>query len=251
MRAVERMNEGESPRAVAAAMGMHRSWAYKCRASAQDRGMESLRSTRASGRPRRLTAAQEREVFSWIQGQRPDQHGVEHGLWTRQIVQGLLRTRFDVTMSLASVSALFARLGLSVHHPLAQLEARDPVLARRWRNETYPALLAQARRDEAEVLFWDEFLLPRPASGPAAPGEPRPAVCVASAKGAFWFAGGEVGLDGDSFVARLRQFLDGRARPVHLVLEDTPARQAPEVRQYVRSLRGAVSLHFLPLAETA
>jgi len=75
MVALERMREGESPAAVAASFGFHRSWAYKIRAMARGRGRGArvLRSTKGTGRPRKRTAKQEREVFSWINGKNPRQ----------------------------------------------------------------------------------------------------------------------------------------------------------------------------------
>ena len=69
MLAVQRMREGELPAAVAASFGMHRGWAYKCRAAASGRGkgLRALRSSKGTGRPRSLTPAQERQVFRWGQ----------------------------------------------------------------------------------------------------------------------------------------------------------------------------------------
>ena len=66
--AVQRMNEGERPADVAASFGLHRSWAFKCRAMAKGRGkgLRSLNATKATGRPRKLSAAQERQVFRWV-----------------------------------------------------------------------------------------------------------------------------------------------------------------------------------------
>ena len=63
--AVQRMKDGEHPEVVAASFGMNRSWAYKCRSLAQGRGrgVRVLRSTKGTGRPRKLTEAQERQVF--------------------------------------------------------------------------------------------------------------------------------------------------------------------------------------------
>lgn len=90
--AVQRMNEGERPAVVAASFGMHRSWAFKCRAAAKGKGkgLRALKSTKASGRPRKLSAAQQRQVFRWINGKNPQQYGFDFGLWTRQIVQSLV-----------------------------------------------------------------------------------------------------------------------------------------------------------------
>ncbi len=80
--AVQRMSEGEHPDAVAASLGMNRSWAYKCRAAVQGRGrgLRALRSTKGTGRPRKLTPTQERQVYRWVNGKRPDQYGFDFGL---------------------------------------------------------------------------------------------------------------------------------------------------------------------------
>lgn len=98
--AVTRMSEGEHPAAVAASFGLNRSWAYKCRALVKEseHGLKALHSTKGTGRPRKLTAAQERLVFDWVNGKRPDEHGFDAGLWTRQIVRELVLARFGIAL---------------------------------------------------------------------------------------------------------------------------------------------------------
>ena len=125
--AVTRMSEGEHPAAVAASLGLNRSWAYKCRALARRSGdaVKALRSTKGTGRPRKLTATQERQVFDWVNGKRPDEHGFDADLWTRQIVRELVLARFGIELSLVSVGALLARLGLTPQKPLERAYQRD------------------------------------------------------------------------------------------------------------------------------
>jgi len=137
---------------------MNRSWGYKCRAAAKGRGrgLRALRSTKGTGRPRKLTPAQERQVFRWVNGKRPDQYGFDFGLWTRQIVQELLFTRFNVQLSLASIGALLARLGLTAQKPLERAYQRDPAAVELWKNVTFPDIATEAKSSGAEILFWDE-----------------------------------------------------------------------------------------------
>ncbi len=92
MLALERMNEGEHHDAVSASFGMHRSWAYKLRAKAwrRGRGARALRSTQATGRPRKLTTAQEQQVLRWINDKNPMQYGFDFRLWTRDLVRELV-----------------------------------------------------------------------------------------------------------------------------------------------------------------
>ncbi len=103
--AAQRMREGERPADVGAAFGINRTWAQKCQATARGRGkgIRALRSTKGTGRPRSLTPAQERQVFGWVNGKNPRQHGCDFGLWTRQIVRELVAKRFEVKLSLASI----------------------------------------------------------------------------------------------------------------------------------------------------
>ena len=158
MLAVQRMNEGERPAEVAQSFGMHRSWAFKCRAQARGRGkgLRALRSTRGTGRPRKLTPSQERQVFRWINGKNPQQHGFDFGLWTRQVVQELVLQRFEVRLSLASVGAMLARLGLTAQKPLQRAYQRDAQAVEFWQREAYPAIAHLARQQGADIFFWDE-----------------------------------------------------------------------------------------------
>ncbi|QEO98201.1 DDE endonuclease [Xanthomonas oryzae pv. oryzicola] len=78
--ALQRMGEGESPAEVASSFGLHRGWAYKVLARAQAGGAGALMERKGSGRPRTLTPAQERQVFGWVNGKNPRQHGFAFGL---------------------------------------------------------------------------------------------------------------------------------------------------------------------------
>lgn len=260
--AVKRMNEGEHPNDVAASFEMHRSWAYKCRQQARGRGrgVKALRSHKGSGRPRKLTAAQEAQVFRWINGKRPDQYGFDFGLWTRQIVQELLLARFDVSLSLASIGALLARLGLSAQKPLQRAYQRDPEAVAKWKSDTYPAIAAAARGSGAEILFWDESGFRADsvhgktwAAKGQTPVVHRPgqrqsisAASAVSAKGAFWFSTYEGGLTGELLVDLLKQLMHKRKKPVHLVVDSLPAHKKKIVKEYVAATEGKLTLHFLP-----
>jgi transposase len=87
-KAVERVREGERPSEVIASYGFHRCTIYGWLKTARGRGkgLTALAARPATGRPRTLTAAQERQVFRWINGKNPMQYGFDLGLWTRQIV---------------------------------------------------------------------------------------------------------------------------------------------------------------------
>lgn len=260
--ALERMNEGEAPAEVAASFGFNRSWAYKVLAKARGRGRgkRALLSSKGTGRPRTLTSAQERKVFGWINGKDPRQYGFDFGLWTRQIVRELLKEKFAMSLSLASVGTLLARIGLTPQKPLQQAYQRNPVAVTLWKQETYPGIVRQSKREKAEIYFWDESGFRADAvQGKtwsakghtpvvSVPGQ-RQGISAASAvnsKGGFWFATYGGGLNCKLFVELLRKMMEGRRRTVHLVLDGLPAHKTKLVREYVASLKVKLTLHFLP-----
>ncbi|RBK24556.1 transposase, partial [Xanthomonas oryzae] len=80
------------------------------------------------------------------------------------------------------------------------------------------------------------------------PGQ-RQSISAASAvnsKGGFWFAVYSGGMNGELFVALLKRMMKGRRRPIHLVLDGLPAHKTRGVRDDVDSLKGRLTLHFLP-----
>jgi transposase len=260
--AVQRMAEGEHPNDVAASFGMHRSWAYKIRAQARGRGRgaRKLRSTKGTGRPRKLTPAQEQQVLRWINGKNPLQYGFDFGMWTRKLVRELVQRNFDVTLSLASVGAMLARLKLTPQKPLQRAYQRDPEAIERWQRDTYPSIARRARQENADIFFWDEsgfradsvhgktWALRGETPVVHRPGE-RQSMSAASAvnsKGAFWFATYEGGLSGELFVTLLKKLMFNRKKAVHLIVDGLPAHKKAIVKDYVASTKGKLTLHFLP-----
>lgn len=260
--AVERVREGERPSDVIAGFGLHRSVIYRWMkaSSGRGKGIKALASRKGTGRPRKLTPAQERQVFRWINGKNPMQYGFDFGLWTRQIVRELLEMKFGVSLSLASVGTLLARLGLTPQKPLQRAYQRDPDAIEQWQREIYPAIAKRAKAEGAEISFWDEsgFRADSVQGKTWAPVGETPVVKVpgqrqsisaasaVSAKGAFWFATYKGGLNGDLFVELLKKLMFRRKKPLHLVLDGLPAHKTKVVKAYVASTEGKLTLHFLP-----
>ena len=155
---IERVREGESPTTVIESYGFNRTTIYKwIKTAAQPGvGIKALRSTKATGRPRTLTAAQESQVFRWVNGRDPRQYGLDFGLWTRAVVVELVAQKFGVTLGVTAVGELLAKLGLTPQKPLQRAYQRDPEAIDRWQHEIFPSIAAQAKKQGGEVFFWDE-----------------------------------------------------------------------------------------------
>ncbi len=55
-----------------------------------------LRAAKGTGRPRKLTPAQEHRVLSWINGKHPRQYGFDFGLWKRDVVRDRKQSSADL-----------------------------------------------------------------------------------------------------------------------------------------------------------
>jgi transposase len=262
MLAAKRMAEGEAPKKVAASFGMCHSWAYNIRAQVRGRGrgIRMLRSSQGTGRPQKLAAAQERQVFRWINGKNQSQYGFDFVLWTRAQVRDLIQRGFGVSLSVASVGTLLARLGLTPQKPLQRAYQQDPQAIERWQRETYPAIAQQAKETPADIYFWDESgFRANAVQGKTwgvkgqtpvvrVPGQRQSlsAASAVSAKGAFWFVTYPGALNGERFVELLKKLMRHRKKPLHLILDGLSAHRKAIVKDYVASTDGKLTLHFLP-----
>jgi transposase len=262
--AVERVLEGEDASAVISSYGFCRTTIYKwlraVKGKRKGSKLDPLRSRKGTGRPPKLTKSQEQQVFRWINGKDPRQHGFDFGLWTRKVVSDLVAKRFGIQLSLASVGKVLAKLGLTPQKPLARAYERDPEAIEAWKRETYPSIAAAAKRNDAEIYFWDESGFRADAVQGTTwgvkgetpvievPGK-RQSISAASAvnsKGGFWFATFQGGMNAELFVAMLKLMMRGRRRPLYLILDSLPAHKAKVVDDYVQATNGKLKLFFLP-----
>jgi transposase len=260
--AVQRVWDGEKPSVVIASYGFSRQIIYKWlrEASGKGRGLRALVSRKGTGRPRTLTPKQEQQLFRWINGKDPRQHGFDFGMWTRLIVRKLVADKFEANLGVTAIGKLLAKLGLTPQKPLKRAYERDPVAIEAWKHDVYPAIAKRAKKRGAEIYFWDE-------SGFRAdsvqgrtwgvkgqtpivhlPGA-RQTVSAASAvnaKGGFWCATYKGGMNADMFLGMLKAMMRGHKKPVFLILDSLPAHKAKIVGDYVASTKGKLEFHFLP-----
>jgi len=258
--AVRRVRDGERPSDVIRSYGLCRTTIYRWLRAARRGGEQALASRKAPGPTPKLTPRQKRQVFRWINGKDPRQYGFDFGLWTRKIVQALVRERFGARLSVTAVGRMLAELEITPQKPLRRAYERDPVAIAKWVQENYPRLRARARRRGAKIFFLDEAGIrsdsvlgrtwaPKGQTPEVATSGRRQAVNAISAvnaRGEFWFRIYSQRLNKELFLQFLKAFLRGRRAPVFLVVDKHPAHIAKVVARYVQSLRGRLELHFLP-----
>jgi transposase len=260
IRAVKRVEAGESPEVVIESLGFSRPRIYEWLAAYREGGTDALRAKPVPGRPRKLSGSQMRRLYRIITSKNPAQLKFEFALWTRSIVRELIRDEFGVRLSDVSVGRLLRKLGLSPQKPLRRAYQQDPELVARWEKVVYPAIKRRAKRRDAQIFFADEARVQSDYhSGTTwAPVGETPVVpstgarfsinliSAVSPRGELRFMGVEGRLNTKRFIEFLKRLLQGAERPVFLILDGHPVHRAKAVRNFVDSTEGMLELYYLP-----
>jgi transposase len=259
--AVKRVVEdGEAPSAVMKSLGFSRTAIYPWLRTYEDKGMEALVEKIAQGPEAKLTEKQRQQVKGWILGKDPRQYGFDFGLWSRRIVQSLIKERMAIECGLTAVGRLLAGLNITPQKPLRRAYERDPEAVACWEKETYPKLRKRAKRMGARIFFSDEAgfqsdpVLGRtyglkgktPVVTTSGQRQSLNVISAVNARGEFWAVTYTGKLNAESFVAFLQNFMNSQTGKIFLVVDGHPAHKANIVKSYIRSLKGRLELHFLP-----
>src|SRR5437899_472937 len=259
--AVKRVVEDkEAPSNVMKSLGLCRTTIYPWLRKYEDKGLEALVERIAQGPEPKLTEKQRQQVKRWILGKDPRQYGFDFGLWSRRIVQALIKDKMGIDLGLTAVGRMLASLDITPQKPLRRAYERDPAAVALWQRETYPKLRKRAKRLGAKIFFLDEagFQSDPPLARTYGLKGQTPVVATSgqrqslnvisavNARGEFWAATYTGKLDAEAFVAFLNNFIQGRPGRVMLVVDGHPAHKGKVVAAHGKRLKGRRELHFLP-----
>ena len=156
IRAVKRVEAGESPEVVIKALGFHRGQIYEWLALYREGGIDALRRKKAKGKEPKLNARQMKKLYELITTKNPIQLQFEFALWTRAMIRELIRDEFSIRLSDVSVGRLLRKLGLSPQKPLRRAYQRDEAKVKEWQEKAYPKIQKLAKKEKATIYFEDE-----------------------------------------------------------------------------------------------
>jgi len=260
IRAVKRVEAGESPEDVVKALGFHRSRIYEWLAAYREGGIEALRTRPIPGRPKKLNGKQLKRVYDLVTRKNPLQLKFEFALWTRSMVRELIRREFGVRLSEVSVGRLLRKLGLTPQRPLRRAYQQDQEAVERWKKEEYPEIQKAAKKAKATIYFADEASVRSDYhSGTTwAPKGKTPVVestgarfklnliSAVSAKGLMRFMTIEGRLTAPNFIDFLKRLIYKAERPIFMIVDRHPVHRSAAVRKFVESTEGRLRLFFLP-----
>jgi transposase len=147
---------------IAEALDVSKDTVSRWLARARDGGPAALLARPSPGRPPKLSSAQKRLIpeFLWHGAEAYDFRG---DVWTCARIARVIEEEFGVRYHKGHVSRLLKELRWTPQVPITRAIQRDEDAIRHWRQEVWPALQRQARRERRVLVFVDEsgfYLLP-------------------------------------------------------------------------------------------
>ena len=262
-RVVSAVNNGLSQRAAARHFGVSRPAVGDWMKRYREGGMQALTSTprgRKTGEKRALTPDQEEQILQAVLDHPPDEVGLDGFLWTRSLVGDLMQQWFGVTLTPKGVGKYLKRWGLSWQKPVTRAYEQDPEKIRIWLRETYPAIVKQARKEHAAILWADQTGLRadhvtgrtwgKVGSTPlvrTTGGRFSLSVMAAiSNKGQLYFTVYTGSLDAAFFCEFLGRLPRSAGRKAHLIVDRHTAHVAQATRQWLATRTDTIEVHYLP-----
>ncbi len=258
VRAVE--EKGYSPEVVIDLLGLSRSCIYTWLRRYRADGLKGLETQKAPGSLPVISREMEQWLRETVLHSTPVEHGYDTVLWTREILAELLGLRFGVQVSGRTVSLHLSKIGLTYQKPSYRATEQDPKEVERFLQVKFPAIQRQAQKLGADIAFEDESGVNLQTHAGRTWGErgQTPIVPRTDARGGFNIlstveASGHLryhveagSVNSERYIAFLQQLLQGRTRPLILLVDRASFHSSKKVRGFVRAHRKQIRVFFLP-----
>jgi transposase len=259
-RAVQSVQEGESPEVVSKALGINRTTMYDWLAMYRKGGWQALKADKRGGRHAKLNGKALKWLYRTITQNNPQQLKFPFALWTCAMIVELIRRRFGVRLSRTSVNRLLKQLGLSAQRPLWKAYQQNPKAVEKWLKEDYPLIVREARKQKAQIYFSDEAGVRSDYHSGTTWGERGRTPVVRSTGARFGFnlisavapngklrfmvVEGTVGAA--VFIGFLKRLMSETRQPVFVIVDGHPSHKAKCVKKFVEDNKQKISLYYLP-----
>jgi transposase len=261
IRAVESVQEGESPEVVARTLRIASRTIYRWLAQYRRGGWGGLKAKPLAGRPPKLDDKKLKWIYNAVAQRNPLQFRFQFALWTREMVATLIKEKYGIRLAANSVGRLLAQLGITPQKPLHRAIERDEALVQKWLKAEYPKIKRMAKAQAADIYFGDAAHIRSDHHAGRTWGKKgeTPIVMATGArhgmslisaitsKGHMRFMIKETGgVNADVFIEFLKRLLIGAKRRIFLIVDRGPAHRAKKTKAFVGTLGGKLQLFYLP-----
>lgn len=260
IRAVKRIRSGESPEVVAQAIGVNRTTVYDWLAKHREGGLSALKERKAPGRQPKLDGKKIKWLFNVLTSKSPQQLKFEFALWTREMIQKIIRDEFGIKLSLPSIGRLLAQLGFTCQKPLYKAIQKNESLVKEWLKKVFPQIKSRASKEKADIFFGDAAHIrsdhhagktwglkgqtPIVKSSGARFGFSL--ISAITSRGKMKFMIKEGGVDSSVFIEFLKRLIQGSKRKVFLIVDGSSSHTSKMTKSFVASVSKKLELFYLP-----
>lgn len=259
MQALKLSRQGWKPHDIAVALDATPGAVSHWLTLAHQSGPQALEAHARPGRPARLRDDQKRLIPDFL-GHGAEAYGFHGELWTCRRVATVIHEEFGVAYSRSQVSRLLKALHWTPQMPLTRAIQRDEAAIRSWREQKWPLLRQQARRERRTPVFIDEagfYLLPGVVRTYAPEGrtpilkewQSRDHLSVMGAvttPGKIYSLVRQESLSGLETVAFLAHLRRVAASRLLVIWDGSPIHRRAEVKEFVAGTNGEVRVEPLP-----
>ena len=215
---------------------------------------------RKTGEKRTLSPEQEKEIVRIITDKNPDQLKMKCCLWTRDAVRRLIKEKYGIEMPIRTVGMYLQRWGFTVQRPAKQAIERKPEAVQHWLKEEYPAIHAEAKKEDAEIFWGDETAVQNVANYARgyAPRGQTPVlrmkakkthinmISAISNQGKLHFMFSEESINQQKLIEFLERLIKDIHRKIYIILDNLKVHHGTLVAEWVEVHKEQIRLFFLP-----
>jgi len=124
----------------------------------QNGGVNAIKAVEM-GRPQNsgeLTSEQQQAIQKCLVDKDPTQLKLPGFLWNRSNIQGLIKQKYKVNLTLQAISKYLKKWGFTPQRPIKKNYKQNPEEIKTWLEEEYPEIKRRAKEENAEINWTDE-----------------------------------------------------------------------------------------------
>ena len=215
---------------------------------------------RGPKRHSRLAGHQAATTVRLITERCPDQLKFPFALWTREAVALLIKTRFDVSISVWTAGRYLKRWGFTPQKPLRRAYEQNPEAVKQWLQEDYPNIRRQARQERAQIHWGDEMGMRsdhqvgrsygRKGQTPVIPGTGQRFGCnmisAITNRGRLAFMVFTERFTAPMMIQFLQRLIRHSTCKVFLIVDGHPVHRSKQVKRWLETHKNSIRMFYLP-----
>jgi transposase len=223
-------------------------------------GWQALQEKSRQGRPKKVTGEDLKWLYDAVTKGTPLNYQFDFYLWTLNTMRTLLKEKRNIILSKSSMSRLLSHMGLSPQKPLYKSYKQDPTKIREYLDQTYPDVVAQAKKHKARLYFIDESAFRSDAHRGTTWGIKGKTpivkdtggrfgfklISAVSARGDMYFDVIEKRMNSERFIEFLESLRSDACQPIFVIADNARYHHSKRVQEFLEENEGNIMMAFLP-----